>query len=292
MAEIPTYNLEQLGNLNLPGYQQPARLCQIVDPSTDWWPVLSLSIFRKNPENPRQLQILTGVRHNTTTHDGVVSTPTGQISKQHAVELALERHMWFEMTPDQESSNNYLLECLSETAPLTQEFGTLVYYPPNQTRLGSINFLTILSHDVLARKLSFPPSSELRKKHDPITSPLGSVSLNRVIYGFSYVDDEPYTDKPLFEPIVMFGAAVLLNEEGVKLVPSENNKYRNLGWTSNSATFSDDVFKKDVFNLSPTSGDEAVMFCARGLCLATSAAVSIDVLPHLATGKEDDHFYW
>ncbi|MDB5175501.1 MAG: hypothetical protein JWM81_359 [Candidatus Saccharibacteria bacterium] len=262
MAEIPTYTLEQLAGLNLPGYCRPAMLPEIADPHTDWTPVLSLSILRQNPDDPSRTQLLTGVRHNTTTHDGVVSTPTGQIPRHIQPGLLSERQYFL--------SQDYQLDMLGWDAPVIREVGVLAFYRPHQEPLSTTSsVLSLVAQEVMRRKLSYPPADA------SVDTQLGTISLTNVLFGFSYVDDDPTSGEPLYEALVMYGAAIILSEAGAALLPEENQKYKYLGWTEDSKTFGDDVRNKDVFKLTPTAGINAVEFCARGLCLATSSWASV-----------------
>jgi hypothetical protein len=278
MAEIPTYTFDELQRLHLPGYTTRGHILDILSDDSDWVPILSASIFRINPENA-QLQTLTGIRQDktkedelATTHHGVVSTPTMQMpyATRHVRGLVEFRNLRGYCT--MLNSNTLPL-----TAPITGEFGTVISYAPNPEPLDAIRGGT-LSHfvgNLLEYKLGLPDIIEA----NAIRLDLGRVSLASVHIGFSAVGDE----HDRFEPLVEFATAVLLTDDAIKLLPSENDRYSHLGWTD-AAQFDQHVANKDVFGLAPSVGNAAVWFCAYGMCLkATGAVTSRKDLPeHLA----------
>lgn len=278
MAEIPTYTLEELANLNLPGYKTKGSYLSIFEQENDWQPILSASVFREGPEG-QGLQTLTGVRRDKTkpdgrasTHDAVVSTPTMQLAKgsRHIKNLVKLRELrgQFAAQPDQVA--------LAEDAPLTSEFCTVVSFAPNPEPFGVMGGNLAYFTD---RLIDYKLDCQLAIEANKLGISLGRVSLASAHIGFSAVGE----NHDRYEPLLELAAAVMLTDEAAELIPEENDKYSHLSWVD-AGTFAENVEKKDAFALAPRAGKAAVWFCAYGMCLqATSHVVSRDdISGHLA----------
>jgi len=270
MAEIPTYTYRQLKKLNLPGYKEQANVYDLLDRETDWTPVLSASIFLVDPFTLAK-KTLTGVR-KSNTHDNVVSTPTMQIPKTRRwLESFIRSRASFLI--DQEP------ETLSKLAPFTRQFATIASYNPNPEFMDNGSILPYYVDRLNTYKLGLPSVSGAVGR---ATIGIGSASLSSVHLGFSRVGVNEKKE-PLFEANAKVAAAVYLTHEAAALLPEENEKYAHIGWTEDSRTFPEDVRNKDTRRLVPIAGNIAVWYCAYGLCLdATSAVTSRDDI--------DEHF--
>lgn len=279
MAEIPTYTYDELQGLYLPGYNSVGTVMDILSDDSDWIPIVSASIFRINPDtNTNTLQTLTGIRQDRTkeddrasTHDRVVSTPTMQLpyATRHIRGLAEFR----DLRGYSIESNNLKL---SDSAPLSGDFGTVASYAPNPEPLNILGgTLAVFVANLLEYKLGLPNIAEANATRVS----LGRVSLCSIHIGFSAVGDE----HDRYEPLVEFATAVFLDDEAATLLPNENDKYAYIGWTD-AEQFDQHVANKDVLGLAPSVGNAAVWFCAYGMCLKATSAVSSrkDLPEHLA----------
>jgi len=283
--ELPVYSAEELldPSMDLPGYGKLGNMTQMdrTEPgqliASDWLPVLSLSVFRQHPDDQNRLQTLTGIRQNTATHEGVVSTLTNALPPRLALTLLEEKKPYID--------KGYPQVMIGQGGPNAREKGVIAAYTPNlQIVPDNTESLPLFCHDIFARKLGSSALIDM----NPGEKHLGSVSLSRINIGLSYVGDDPEVADPakssLWEPLMMFGAVFMLNKEYSEAIPESTKRYAYLGWTDNIDSFANDVREKDVFNLAPyVEEHEAVKFCAYGQCLATTAALiqSGDLRAHL-----------
>jgi hypothetical protein len=278
--ELPVYRTEELlfPGMELPGYAVPGNMRQMdkhrsdVWGSSDWFPTLSLSVFRRHPDDSERIQALTGIRSNSSTHEGVVSTLTSALPPPIAPLLIAEKKPYL--------TEDYPDVVIGKNGPDSRERGVVASYRPNiQFVPDNVELLPFLCHDIFARKLGAGEllGARFGEEH------LGRVSLSRITIGLSYVDDDP-DGTPLWEPLMMFGAAFMLNDAYRDALPERTSRYSQLGWTDDVSTFAQDVDDKNVMKLAPYVDEgEAVNFCARGLCLGTTAtlAISDDLRAHL-----------
>lgn len=264
--------------MRLPGYRIPGTLLDIAAPGSDWLSVASLSLYRHDPENPDQLQTLTAIRQGATTHDEVASTLTAQIPQ------ALQRPLVEEVGDYHRGA--YPRVTIGVNGISSTETATVAsYHPQHHTFPDGQAVLPYLFHDVVSRKLGVPEWS----RRSLTDATLGSISLCRVKIGFSYVGEES-DGTPLWEPLVLYGAAMMLFDgDAASMIPASNEKYRNIGWTDVGG-FADNVRRRSVEGIVPSAledGDIATV-CARGLCLAMTSTVSEapDLRAHLGLEKE------
>lgn len=283
MADIlPHYRTEELSfpDMVLPGYQTPASLPDMMCPRpgrwgrSDWWPVLSLSVFRRHPDNPNDIQTLTGVR-DADTHDGVVSTLTS------AFDPDLEPVIYEKKQPYLDGGYPYV--AIGRNGPDSRETAVVASYRPHIQRVpDNLDTFALLCHDIFTRKLGLADLIGMRwgEKH------LGTVSLMRTIIGLSYIGDDP-DDTPLWEPLKNWGAAFMLDDAYSDAIPASTKRYSRLGWTDVD-TFAQHVSDRSVMGLAPYLEERnAAEFCARGLCLATTAKLTTapDLRAHLGLDK-------
>ena len=273
---IKLHTAEQIEQLNLPGFREEATIGEITAPGTDWQTVMSLSIYRRNPDDPEGLDVLTAVRtSDTPTHGNVASTPTGRFPKVFEPALLADKEPYIIDAPP------VLLDELS--IHKNQVVATLA---PNVEGLpGRDSPFTFISHETLARKLGL--SDALQSKKDQETQ-LGTLSLSEILAGFSWAADDPETGEPLWEPIVMYAGAVLLEDHSQ--LPTSSVAYTNIGWTTITDFLDGHQARSSrmvVPSLEPTA---EIDVCVRGFCLSSTRAVTINpaLRPHLGIDNVED----
>ncbi|WP_307711394.1 hypothetical protein [Streptomyces sp. V4I23] len=141
--------------------------------------------------------------------------------------------------------------------------------------------LSYLVGDLLARKLGGGRAMESASREKP----LGSCRFSMVGAGFCYVADRPTADpespEPLFEPLLMFGAVLELDDS--TLIPEHTDSYKDLCWTP-PADYAEGVrtkriesFNPKFLNIAEEADSDSVTVCARGLCLQTTNKVIADL---------------
>jgi hypothetical protein len=280
MAEIRTYTAAQLADpalAALPGWQQPAALPAVIDSLEKpggWTPVISLSVFRDHPEQAGELQTLTAIRGNSSTHEGVVSTLTGTIPAVTVPVLARS------VTPY--IIGEYPSAVIGTHGPDPQESATVAAYWPQLHGIPDTKqLIPFLCQEVLARKLERADLIGMRSDDE-----LGTVSLARLALGVSYVGENKQ-EEPLYERLLMIGAAVMLHphqahifdpevHERMSAMPAEKRRYPSIGWTD-VTPFPQAVQNKNGIDLAPfVPENEAVMVCVRGQCLAMTSELIRD----------------
>lgn len=258
-----SYTESELQELNLPGYRTESTLRDIVATGdTDWQPVLSLSIFSANPETA-ELEVLTAIRRDESlTHPHVISTPTGRFPKAFQQPLVGAKCKELAVAPRVKLSK-----------VTAQSRVGIARFNPNLEELPNRGApLSFVAHELLARKLGLAHGLQ-RTSAGP---PVGTVSLMEMSIGFSYVgdiQDENGIERPLWEPLIMYVAAMRLADR--KLIPSESVAYRSLSWVS-TERFMAGHDRKDPRLLIPEikERDEATV-CIRGLCLISTSLVIV-----------------
>lgn len=290
MAEIPAYSSDALMD-PLPGWRQPAALPGIVDTidsfgkSNSWNPVLSVSVFRDNPDAPGEIQTLTGIRGRSTTHEDVVSTLTGQFPAEWLAPMLENRQRYV--------VGEYPRVAIGLNGPDPRETAVIASYSPQLEGVPNpASALPFLVHDVLGRKLGRADLICMQSDDE-----LGTVSLARLALGVSYTKDNK-KGLPQFERLITVGVAFMLHPHHsnvfdadyhgrMSVLPPHERRYRSLGWTSINS-FSGAVQKRDAITLAPytTEGDAATV-CVRGQCLAMTSLLidAPDLLWHL--GRRD-----
>lgn len=245
--------------LNLPGYRSVAEVGDVFGGENDWQPLLSLTIFRDADDG---LELLTGVRREDVnpTHPGVVSTPTKRLPKAIAELLFKEKQGWLEQ------ADLFRLEAIDPTHPevVGRFIGNSEPIPDNSS------ILPFVTADLLARKLGLAEALE----GSSADNPLGSVSIQSVLAGFSNATADPETGEHLFEPLIVFGAVAKVDRP--EDIPSITSSYRNISWVP-IGDFIEGVDGKNapllIEGLTP---EDEISVCVRGLCLATSRSNVID----------------
>jgi hypothetical protein len=264
------YTASQLPELNLPGFRSEATVMDIVQQETDWQPVLSLSIYSPNPDNPEQLDVLTAIRTaGTRTHPGVVSTPTGRFP--HAFQLPL-----LESRDAAEFTRFRIDEINASEKQVVASFR-----PQPQDMPDLDDPLSFLAHETVERKLGLGDAMHDKEGSEP----LATVSLSEIVAGIGYPTDDPETGEPLLEPLLMYGAVMLIHNRDA--FPDNTASYREIGWTK-MEDFMDGHADKRADMLVPgiAPEDEATV-CVRGLCLSTTSQVTDnpDLAGHLGAVK-------
>lgn len=251
-----TYSLEQLDQLNLPGFHQAATLSESLFQDTAWQTVLSLTIFAETEDG---LKIHDGIRREDTndTHPGVVSTPTARLPRRIAHQLLRTKYG--------NLVGGESIVHLREVNPqqpqiITQLSGNAEALPDSESPLAYV------TASLLAGKLGCAAALEQASSANPI----GSVSLETILGGFSYAKDEPGTGGPLFEPLIMFGATVKLRDPTI--ITETTEAYRLNSWIDLEAFRKGYASRKVNVLIPGVSPQEEVEVCVRGLCLATSGA--------------------
>jgi len=202
--------------------------------------------------------ILNGIRREDTneTHPGVVSTPTARMPRRISHQLVRSRyHNLVE--------GDKVLH-LDEVNP--QQPQVIMHLSGNQDVIpNSESPLPYVAASLMAGKLGCAEALEAASTRDPI----GTVSLETLIAGFSYAADDA-SNEPLFEPLIMLGATVNLFDPAI--IAETTEAYRRNSWV-NLETFKKGYATRKANLLIPsiTPGEE-VSVCVRGLCLATSSA--------------------
>jgi len=211
--------------------------------------VLSATVVTRFNEG---LQVLTGKRtaEANATHANVASTPTMRIPDEEAG-LLLPDHVPF---------------CLSGSINPQKPFVSESLTPSVAGLPDSRDVLAAKVTDLLALKLGLGQALESSRQS------IGRTSLARCVVGFSYLEDSS-SGKPLFEPLIMLGAIVGLDQKIAEQIPSATASYSNLGWTP-LATYVHGVATKTLLEVIPTAKPEdELKVCVRGLCNATSSAI-------------------
>ncbi|MBI5357275.1 hypothetical protein HZB74_00275 [Candidatus Saccharibacteria bacterium] len=252
------YSREELFELNLPGFERDATFMDVVDPTTDWQPALSLSIYGVNPDSG-QLDILTAIRtEGTETHPMVISTPTGRFPKQFEGALIADKKDLVTEAPE------FRIDEIDPTQNLTiATFDAKSEPIPDRNRI-----LPYLTHEVLARKLGL--GQHLQKTND--SEPIATVSLSEMIAGFSYCRDDKETGEPRWEPLVMYAAAILVKNRAI--IPRETKAYREIGWTKIDDFLVGHAQRKAKELVPTIDPQDEVGVCVRGLCLASSGSIT------------------
>ncbi len=253
MAQL--YSLEQLDQANLPGFHGAATLQECLFQETDWQTVLSLTILSE--VDGGGLKILNSIRREDTnmTHPGVVSTPTARLPRRFAHQLLRSKY-------------DYLIEGdktlhLNEVNP--QQPQTIMQLSGNHEAIPDSEApLSYVAASLMAGKLGCATALESASA----ANPLGSVSLETLIGGFSYAADDA-SGEPLFEPLIMLGAAVRLEDPSI--IPETTEAYRRNSWVSLEAFRKGYASRKANLLIPSITPDEEVAVCVRGLCLATSS---------------------
>lgn len=250
----PQYTESEISSRSseLPGLVEPGDVFTILtDPRIKclWQPVLSATVVTRFNG---QLQVLTGKRtaEGNTTHTNVASTPTMRIPDEEAG-LLLPDHVPF---------------CLSGSIDPLKPFISESLTPSVAGLPDSRDVLAAKVANLLALKLGLGQALESSRQG------VGRASLARCIVGFSYLDDT-VTGEALFEPLIMLGAVVGLDQKIAEQIPPATVSYSNLGWTPLS-TYVHGVATKTLFEVIPSAKPEDELeVCVRGLCNATSSAI-------------------
>lgn len=243
----------------------PATLKECLEPGTLWQPVLQVTVLANTGSGP---SVLTGTRRADTnpTHPNVISTPTSMLPLEFA-------RCYFED----------IAESAVETAPIhfaelrADDLRTMARFPGTARRTpvpDPSSALSYLVGDLLARKLGGGGAMESASREKP----LGTCRFSMVGAGFSYVADRPTTDsespEPLYEPLLMFGAILELEDHAV--IPESTDSYKDLCWTAPD-DFAEGVRTKRIESFNPkfldmadSTDSDTVTVCARGLCLQTT----------------------
>lgn len=269
--------MEKFPDLQLPGFESEANLWDIVGMSTDWQTVLSLSIYSRNPDNPQEIDVLTGIRADSTeTHPNVVSTPTGRFPQQFQAPLLASRRAVYREIDSSESSHARAKDIFIKPGHFRldqvgiRENQVAASFEPNITELPNREDpLAFLAHETLARKLGL---GEVLQKTKELGA-IGTISLSEVIAGFSYAADEWDTDTPLWEPLLMYASIVMLNDRS--LIPAQTKAYRKISWVSVDNFLEGQRTKKSELLIPGIDAADEATVCVRGLCLTTTSTVSL-----------------
>jgi hypothetical protein len=295
MPEIYTRTADELVDPDandVPGWRQRGNLPTVLSSlggHNGWTPILSVSIFRDNPQELGGIQTLTAIRGESSTHKDVVSTLTSTFPAETLPLLVKKRRPFV--------IDGYPSVRIGDNGPNPLEGATLVrYWPQLEGVPDTSSLLPYYCHDVMSRKLNRPDLVSMRSDDE-----LGTVSLARMSLGVSYVGDNEQGE-PLYERLLTVGLAFMLHphqshqfdidiHERMSSLPVQERRYRSLGWTS-IELFPEAVRTKNVINLAPYVPEhESILFCARGRCLAmTSELISDDpelLLRHLGRSALD-----
>lgn len=257
----------------------PATLAECLAPGTLWQPVFQMTVMAHTKKGR---SVLTGTRRadSNPTHPNVISTPTSMLPLEFARCYA-----------------EGITASATEAVPVhltelrADDLRTVVRLP--DTARGVIpdpsSALPFLAGDLLARKLGGEGAMEAASREKP----LGTCRFSMVGAGFSYVADRPTDDpespEPLFEPLLMFGAILELDDPAV--IPEHTASYKDLCWTS-PEDYAEGVRTKRIESFNPKFLDradeadsDAVTVCARGLCLQTTHKVLTDLAPGPVTDE-------
>lgn len=250
------YTMEQLDYANLPGFKEPATLNECLFQDTEWQTVLSLTILA---EAEGGLKILDGIRREDTnaTHPGVVSTPTGRLPRRFAHQLLRDKY-------NSLIGGDSMIH-LNEVNP--QQPQIITHLSANTEVLpNSESPLAYAVASLMAGKLGCAAILE----EASASSPIGTVSLETLLGGFSYASDDLDSGEPLFEPLIMFGATVMLEDQSI--IPETSEAYRRNSWIGLNAFHKGFASRKANILVPGITAQEEVEVCVRGLCLATSNA--------------------
>lgn len=251
------YTEEQLHTAVLPGFLEPATLGDSLQPDTDWQTVLSLTVVHRGDNG---VQILNGIRREDTnsTHPGIVSTPTGRLPRKMASAIITEKTDSLEEIHD----TTWTLGAVDSQNPkiIGQLSGNAQPVPDHE---ASLPYAT---GALLASKLGCSAILEASSSANPI----GTVSLETLLAGFSYVRNDVDSDEPLFEPLIMLGATVRLYNPSIIATTTES--YRMNSWVDLESYKTGHANKDASLMLPGITSEDEVTVCVRGLCLATSSA--------------------
>jgi hypothetical protein len=251
----PQYTAEQIYAHadDLPGFTEPGDVFHILEDmpmrETRWQPVLSATIVTRLDG---ELHVLTGKRiaEGNTTHVNVASTPTMRVPPQEAGLLVVD-HVPFCLAGNINPSHPFVSESL---------YPSVAALPDNSDVLAS------KVSNILALKLGLSSALESSQK------PVGRTSLARCIVGFSYLDDAP-SGAPLYEPLIMLGAIVGLDQETAEQIPGTTSSYSHLGWAALDR-YVHGVASKTLLDVIPKARPEDELeVCVKGLCNATSSTI-------------------
>lgn len=251
----------------------PATLQECLQPGTLWQPVFQLTVMANTGEGR---SVLTGTRRaeSNPTHPNVISTPTSMLPLEFA-------RCCFESM----AGSAVDLASIHLTELRADDLRTVARFPedgqPRSVVPDPSCALPYLVGDLLARKLGCEGAMEAASREKP----LGRCRLSMIGAGFSYVADrpteDPETPEPLFEPLLMFGA--ILELEDPTVIPEHTSSYKDLCWTA-PEDYAEGVRTKRIESFNPkfldvadTSDSDSVTVCARGLCLQTTNKVLADL---------------
>ncbi len=256
LSRRPQYTEAELrtGSAELPGFECPGNIRTIFkDPLNGfdaWRSVLSMTLVSRLRG---ELHVLTGKRtaEGNTTHVNVASTPTMRLPRPFASVLLAHNDIPF---------------CLDGKIDPLHPFVSESLYPSVASLPDAEDVLASPVGSLLALKLGLGEVMESAKQ------PIGSTSLARCVIGFSYLSDND-SEEPLYEPLVMLGAIVGLNEDIARQVPAVTSSYANLGWTP-VGRYVHGVKTRSLLEVMPTaSPTDEIEVCIRGLCNVTSSAI-------------------
>jgi hypothetical protein len=220
-------------------------------------------------------RVLTGTRRADTnpTHPNVISTPTSMLPLGFA-------RCYFESIADSavETAPIHFTELRADDLRTMARFSESAPRTPVPDPSSELSYLV---GDLLARKLGGGPAMESASREKP----LGSCRFSMIGAGFSYVADRPTADpespEPLYEPLLMFGAVLELDDPA--LIPEHTDSYKDLCWTA-PADYAEGVRTKRIESFNPKflhlaeeADSDSVTVCARGLCLQTTNKVIADL---------------
>lgn len=250
----PQYTEAEIRSLshNLPGFMTPGDIFDIFthgDPKGLWQPVLSTTVVTRLNGS---LHVLTGKRtaEGNKTHVNVASTPTMRIPAEEAGLLLAERVPF------------YLSGTVDPLRPFVSDSLTpsVAGLPDNRDVLAS------KVANLLALKLGLGPVFESSRRS------VGRASLARCVAGFSYLDDDA-SGAPLFEPLIMFGVIVGLDQEAASQIPAETSSYSYLDWVPIDQ-YVRGVASRTLLEVMPKAlPEDELEVCVRGLCNATSSTI-------------------
>lgn len=258
----------------------PATLAECLAPGTLWQPVFQCTVMANTADGP---SVLTGTRRADTnpTHPNVISTPTSMLPLEFA-------RCYFESIAESATD----LTPLHLTELRADDLRTVARFPESGQRNvipDPSSALSFLVGDLLARKLGCEAAMEAASREKP----LGTCRFSMVGAGFSYVADRPTADpespEPLYEPLLMFGA--ILEVEDPTVIPEHTSSYKDLCWTAprdyaeGVRTKRIESFNPKFLDLADEADSDTVTVCARGLCLQTTHKVLADLGPAAAAGS-------
>ena len=245
--------------LKLPGYKEPADIAGVFAGDNDWQSILSLTVLKQTEEG---VQLMTGVRREDVnpTHPGVVSTPTKRLP------TVIAKTLFGDKSPHLRSCDEFELSDIDPTNPLV----VARFSPSIETLPDNSAVLPFVAADLMARKLGLAESLERSGSEKP----LGKVSLQNILAGFSNATVDENTGAHLFEPLIVFGAVAMI--EKPEEIPPLTSSYRNISWAP-LEDFVEGVDHKDASLLiEGLSAEDEISVCVRGLCLATSRSNLVD----------------